>query len=62
HEQTFIVETDGQRPISEGQHVYVEIPDRDVHLFDAKSGETIHQRRLGDDAETALEEQMKPAE
>jgi multiple sugar transport system ATP-binding protein len=62
HEQTFIVETDGQRPISEGQHVYVEIPDGDVHLFDAASGETIHQRQLGDDAEMALEEQMKPAE
>ncbi|MDS0223058.1 ABC transporter ATP-binding protein [Haloarcula sp. S1AR25-5A] len=62
HEQTFIVETDGQRPISEGQQVYVEIPDRDVHLFDAASGETIHQRQLGDDAEMALEEQMKPAE
>ncbi|WP_336330099.1 ABC transporter ATP-binding protein [Haloarcula sp. CGMCC 1.2071] len=62
HDQTFIVETDGQRPISEGQHVYVEIPDRDVHLFDPASGETIHQRQLGDDAEMALEEQMKPAE
>jgi multiple sugar transport system ATP-binding protein len=62
HDQTFIVETDGQRPISEGQHVYVEIPNRDVHLFDATSGETIHQRQLGDDAEMALEEQMKPAE
>ncbi|MDT3435917.1 ABC transporter ATP-binding protein [Haloarcula sp. 1CSR25-25] len=62
HEQTFIVETDGQRPISEGDTVYVEIPDEDVHLFDAKSGETIHQRHLGDDAEIALEEQMQPAE
>ncbi|KAA9396591.1 ABC transporter ATP-binding protein [Haloarcula sp. CBA1130] len=62
HEQTFIVETDGQRPISEGQQVYVEIPERDVHLFDAASGETIHQRQLGDDAELALEEQMQPAE
>ena len=62
HEQTFIVETDGQRPITEGQHVYVEIPDRDVHLFDAASGETIHQRQLGDDAEMALEEQIQPAE
>jgi multiple sugar transport system ATP-binding protein len=62
HEQTFIVETDGQRPITEGQHVYVEIPDRDVHLFDAASGETIHQRQLGDDTEMALEEQIQPAE
>ena len=62
HDQTFIVETDGQRPISEGQHVYVEIPDRDVYLFDAASGKTIHQRQLSDDAEMALEEQMQPAE
>jgi multiple sugar transport system ATP-binding protein len=59
HEQTFIVETDGQRPISEGQHVYVEIPEEDVHLFDATSGETIHQRELGEKAETALEERMQ---
>ncbi|MDS0223391.1 sn-glycerol-3-phosphate ABC transporter ATP-binding protein UgpC [Haloarcula sp. S1AR25-5A] len=59
HEQTFIVETDGQRPIAEGDTVYVEIPDANVHLFDAETGETIHQRQLGEKAETALEERMQ---
>ena len=56
-EETFIVETEGQRTITEGQQVYVEVPDRDVHLFDAADGETIHQRRLEPDAEVALQEQ-----
>jgi multiple sugar transport system ATP-binding protein len=56
-DRTFIVETDGQRAIEEGQSVYVEIPDDDVHLFDAEDGETIHQRKLGEDAEVALEGQ-----
>ncbi|QIO21977.1 ABC transporter ATP-binding protein [Haloarcula sp. JP-L23] len=59
HEQTFIVEIDGQRPISESSRVYVEIPDEDVHLFDAASGETIHQRKLDSDAEVALEDGMQ---
>jgi len=58
-EETFIVETDGQRPLTEGEHVYVEIPDEDIHLFDAESGETIHQRRLDEQAEVALEERMQ---
>ena len=56
-DRTFIVETDGQRAITEGQSVYVEIPDRDIHLFDAEAGETIHQRKLGTDAEVTLEGQ-----
>jgi multiple sugar transport system ATP-binding protein len=59
HDQTFIVEIDGQRPISEGQSVYVDLPAADVHLFDAETGDTIHQRELGDEAEVALEERMK---
>jgi multiple sugar transport system ATP-binding protein len=58
-EDTFIVETDGQRPITEGEHVYVEIPDQDVHLFDVGTGETIHQRQLDREAEVALEERMQ---
>ncbi|WP_416841448.1 ABC transporter ATP-binding protein [Haloferax sp. DFSO52] len=57
-DQTFVVETDGQRPISESQHVAVEIPGDDVHLFDTATGETIHQRRLDSEAEVALNEQM----
>ncbi|MFD1600849.1 ABC transporter ATP-binding protein [Halobellus rarus] len=56
-DRTFIVETDGQRAITEGQSVYVEIPDDDVHLFDDEDGETIHQRKLGEDAEVELEGQ-----
>ncbi|MBX0322141.1 ABC transporter ATP-binding protein [Halomicroarcula sp. F13] len=59
HDQTFIVEIDGQRPISEGSRVYVEIPDEDIHLFDAASGETIHQRKLDSEAEIALEDGMQ---
>jgi multiple sugar transport system ATP-binding protein len=56
-DRTFIVETDGQRSITEGERVYVEVPDRDVHLFDGTDGETIHQRRLEPDAEVALQEE-----
>jgi multiple sugar transport system ATP-binding protein len=56
-EETFIVETEGQRTIAEGQRVYVEVPDRDVHLFDGTDDETVHQRRLERDAEVALKEQ-----
>lgn len=56
-EQTFIVETDGQRSITEGERVYVEVPDRDVHLFDGADGETIHQRELERDAELALQKE-----
>jgi multiple sugar transport system ATP-binding protein len=61
-EQTFIVETDGQRLIKEGSEVYIEIPDEDVHLFDANTGVTIHQRKLDADIEFALEEGIQTAE
>jgi multiple sugar transport system ATP-binding protein len=57
HEETFVVEIDGQRPISEGQRLYAHFPPEDVHLFDTKSGETIHQRKLNEDAETALSQE-----
>jgi multiple sugar transport system ATP-binding protein len=56
-DRTFIVETEGQRSITEGEQVYVEVPDRDVHLFDGTDGETIHQRRLEPDAEVTLQEE-----
>jgi multiple sugar transport system ATP-binding protein len=55
---TFIVETEGQRTITEGENVYVEIPDHDIHLFDRTDGETLHQRRLEADAEVALQEEV----
>ncbi|WP_323677827.1 ABC transporter ATP-binding protein [Halorubellus sp. PRR65] len=51
HEQTFVVEVDGQQPIAEGQRLYAHFPPEDVHLFDTKSGETIHQRKLDNDVE-----------
>ena len=56
-DRTFIVETEGQRSITEGEQVYVEVPDHDVHLFDGTDGETIHQRRLEPDAEVTLQEE-----
>ena len=56
-DRTFIVETEGQRSITEGEQVYVEVPDHDVHLFDGTDGETIHQRRLKPDAEVTLQEE-----
>ncbi|WP_226008146.1 ABC transporter ATP-binding protein [Natrinema salinisoli] len=58
-DRTFIVETDDQYPITEGQHVYVEIPDQSIHLFDAAGGETIHQRQLDEGAEVALQERKQ---
>ncbi|MDS0295184.1 ABC transporter ATP-binding protein [Halogeometricum luteum] len=61
-EETFVVEADGQRPIREGETVGVKIPDEDVHLFDAETGETIHQRRLDDEARVALDERMQTAQ
>jgi multiple sugar transport system ATP-binding protein len=57
HDETFVVEIDGQRPISEGQRLYAHFPPEDVHLFDTKSGETIHQRKLNEDAEAALSQE-----
>jgi len=56
-DRTFIVETEGQRSITEGEQVYVEVPDHDVHLFDGTDGETIHQRRLKPDVEVTLQEE-----
>jgi len=56
-DQTFVVEADGKRPISEGEHINVKIPDEDVHLFDATTGETIHQRALESETEVTLSEQ-----
>ncbi|WP_225335306.1 ABC transporter ATP-binding protein [Halomicrobium urmianum] len=58
-DRTFVVETDGQRPITEGEHVYVEIPGRDVHLFDVGTGETVHQRQLDEEARVALDDRVE---
>ncbi|MFC4360538.1 ABC transporter ATP-binding protein [Halobium salinum] len=56
-DQTFVVEADGKQPITEGEHINVKIPEEDVHLFDAISGETIHQRTLDSEAEVTVSEQ-----
>ncbi|WP_136688588.1 ABC transporter ATP-binding protein [Halorhabdus amylolytica] len=58
-EKTFVVETEGQRATTVGDHMYVEFPPESVHLFDIDSGETIHQRRLNEDAEEALRDRME---
>ncbi|SEP08252.1 carbohydrate ABC transporter ATP-binding protein, CUT1 family [Halogranum amylolyticum] len=55
-DKTFVVEADGKQPITEGEHINVKIPKEDVHLFDAISGETIHQRKLDSDTEVTLNE------
>ena len=61
HDETFIAEVEGQRPIAEGESLYVEIPDDDVHLFDAANGETIHQRTLDTEAKEAMEKRLETA-
>jgi multiple sugar transport system ATP-binding protein len=58
HDRTYVVEVDGQRPITEGQRLYAQFPPEDVHLFDTASGETIHQRELDSEAKTALSQRI----
>ncbi|EJN57535.1 ABC transporter ATP-binding protein [Halogranum rubrum] len=59
HDETFVIEIDGQKPISEGQRLYAYIPSEDVHLFDMETGETIHQRKLNEDVETVLSQRLQ---
>ncbi|GGJ11038.1 sugar ABC transporter ATP-binding protein [Halobellus salinus] len=56
-DQTFVVETDGRRPITEDEYIKVKIPDKDVHLFDGETGRTIHQRELDSEGQVAVSEQ-----
>jgi multiple sugar transport system ATP-binding protein len=58
-EESFIVEVDGQLPISEGDRLYAQIPSEDVHLFDGASGETVHQRQLTADADASLSQRFQ---
>ncbi len=58
HDRTYVVEIDGQRPITEGQRLYAQFPPEDIHLFDTGSGETIHQRELDSEAEVTVSKQM----
>ena len=59
HDRTFVVEIEGQRPISEGQRLYAHLPVPDVHLFDTASGETVHQRKLNEEARAALSQRLR---
>ncbi|QZP38312.1 ABC transporter ATP-binding protein [Halobaculum magnesiiphilum] len=59
HDDTFVVEIDGQRPITEGRRLYAHAPATDVHLFDARTSETIHQRKLNEKAREALSQRLQ---
>ncbi|WP_372912689.1 ABC transporter ATP-binding protein [Salinigranum sp.] len=61
HDDTFVVEIDGQRPVSEGQRMYTHIPSQDVHLFDRRTGKTIHQRRLDNEEGLSLSAETQAA-
>jgi multiple sugar transport system ATP-binding protein len=54
HDETFVVETDGQRPIDEDQHLHMNIPNDAVHLFATDSGESLYHRKLSAEAESDL--------
>jgi multiple sugar transport system ATP-binding protein len=53
-DETFVVEADGQQPITEGDHLYAHVPNADAHLFDGATGKTLHQRKLDSDTESSL--------
>jgi multiple sugar transport system ATP-binding protein len=61
HDDTFVVEIDGQRPVSEGQRMYAHIPSQDIHLFDRRTGKTIHQRRLDNEEGLSLSAETQAA-
>ncbi|WP_273837411.1 sn-glycerol-3-phosphate ABC transporter ATP-binding protein UgpC [Halococcus sp. PRR34] len=61
HDDTFVVEVDGQQLITEGQTLYAHIPSTDAHLFDRATGETLHQRKLDSEIEAAPTEQSQNA-
>ncbi|MFH5800769.1 ABC transporter ATP-binding protein [Haladaptatus sp. CMAA 1911] len=61
HDETFVVEIDGQRPVKEGDELYVDIPERTVHLFDTETGAAIHHRTLTAEAEAELTDRMADA-
>jgi multiple sugar transport system ATP-binding protein len=57
-ERTFVVETDGTRPVSVGRRVYARAPEEDAHLFATGTSETIHQRELSKEARSQLSERF----
>jgi multiple sugar transport system ATP-binding protein len=56
-DQTFVVEADGRRLITEGEYIKVKIPPEDVHLFDGETGKTVHQRELDSEGQVTLSKQ-----
>lgn len=54
HDEPFVVETDGQRPVDEGQRLSVNIPKDAVYLFATDSGDALHHRTLSAEAEADL--------
>ncbi|WP_123619217.1 ABC transporter ATP-binding protein [Halorubrum sp. CSM-61] len=61
-DETFVVEADGKRAISEDQSFYAHIPPMDAHLFDVVTGETIHQRELDGDLGVTADEREQSAD
>ena len=47
-QKKFTATIDGMRRLDSGQEVGVKFPAEAIHLFDAETGEAIHNRRLGD--------------
>ncbi|GAB3669695.1 ABC transporter ATP-binding protein [Halopiger thermotolerans] len=62
HDDTFVVEVDGQQPIAEGETLYAHVPPADAHLFDRATGETLHQRKLDTEIGALTAEQSQNAE
>ncbi|QCS44914.1 ABC transporter ATP-binding protein [Natrinema versiforme] len=60
-DDTFVVEVDGQQPITEDQTLYAHVPPTDAHLFDSATGETLHQRKLDSDIGTSAVKQSQTA-
>ena len=54
HDDTFIVEVDGQRPMEADERLYADIPAETVYLFDTETGEAIYHRQLHRASRTGL--------
>ncbi|WP_262176323.1 ABC transporter ATP-binding protein [Haloarcula laminariae] len=58
-DETFVVEVDGQQPVTEGDERYAHVPVTEAHLFDGATGETLHQRKLDGDTLDSLTQQSQ---
>ena len=61
-DETFVVEVDGKRQLTEGETLYAHVPSADAHLFDSETGETLHQRKLDSDIGTSVPGQSRSAD